>query len=169
PTPAPPPSVPDLTEENARLTFENALLRLALQRHEGEPHAFPADYPDELAPVGFEATLRPLVEADEVLELYGVDCSEYPCIAWVEAEGASDADWAPHLASLKDRLETREGWGNHWIWTMPHVQRDVDVSHAAVGIMIHPGPVAEDVITRIRHRSEVGLEERMQAWAVPPE
>lgn len=153
------------TTEMERLSFENALLRIALARHEGEPHAFPVDYPEELGPRSFDDTVRPLVEADEDLELYGIDCTEYPCLAWVEAEGPTDADWEPQLKDLKARLERHPGWENHWIWTMPNVQRDQDVSHASVGIMVHPGPVPEPVITRIEYRARVAVEERRQVWA----
>ena len=156
------PAQPDPLVE--RLQFENTLLRGALKLHEGEPQAFPGDYPAELMPQGFEATVRPLVEVEEDLELTGVDCMEYPCVAWVEAAGEPEVLWSERLATLKGRFERRDGWGSHWIWTFPYVQKDQLQSRAMVGIMIHPGTVPPGVAKRLQHRVELTMEMRIQDW-----
>ncbi|MBX2802340.1 MAG: hypothetical protein KTR31_31960 [Myxococcales bacterium] len=147
-----------------RLAFENALLKGALRRHEGEPHPFPEDYPAELRPEGFDASILELLQAHPELELSGSDCSEYPCVAWIEGMGETDRAWQDTLDDLKQGFETREGWGNHWVWSFPYVQKENDRSRAMVGMMVHPGPVPEDVTTRIKHRVELAMEERIGVW-----
>lgn len=151
-----------------RLRFENTLLRGALRRHEGDPQSFPEAYPAELSPEQFEQTVWPLIEEDPVLELQGTDCTEYPCVAWIEATGPSEARWEDTLHTLKGRFERREGWQDHWIWTFPHVQRDGVQSRAMVGIMVHPGAVPDEAATRLQHRVEITMEERISAWSEEP-
>lgn len=165
PTPPAPPADDGSADRIAQLEFENTLLRGALERHEGQPRSFPSDYPGDLLPAAFEASVRPLVDLEEDLDLVGVDCAEYPCVAWVEAMGDKEAEWSGRLSSLKGRFEQNDGWGNHWIWTFPYVQKENDRSRAMVGIMVHPGEVPGDVATRLKHRVEIAMEERIDEWS----
>lgn len=107
----PPPR--DLAEANARIAsleadlrrakVEAALTRGQLDRFIGKPAEFPADTPAAMRPDAFAATVKQvLAEAQVPAHLVDADCSEFPCIAWLEPEHPEDR--YDQIAPLGERL-----------------------------------------------------------------
>jgi len=62
----------------------------------GDRWAFPPDLPEPFTPGGFERIVREVVrECDLGVELSEIDCSEYPCLAWVRSKDLEQTHVTP--------------------------------------------------------------------------
>src|SRR5690606_3710605 len=60
------------------------------------PWAFPETLPEQFTPAGFERIVRDVVrECDLGVELSEIDCSEYPCLAWVRSKDLEQTHVTP--------------------------------------------------------------------------
>lgn len=108
-----------------------------------EPGAFPEGLAEQFTPSGFERIIRELVrECDLGVDLAEVDCSEYPCLAWVRSKDLSLTHAFPSRCETWNRAfntgatVTYHMEGNPfggrteryhvWIATPPNPDRDVN-------------------------------------------
>lgn len=87
----------DLQKRVAELELQLAMARGQLSAIEGTPQPWPADLPAAYRPEAFEATARAVAEAVPGTKLASVDCSEYPCLAFFQAEKPAE-DWGRQVA-----------------------------------------------------------------------
>ncbi len=76
-----------LEREIAALELERDLQAGALVQVEGQPQPWPEGLHPAYAEPAFTRTVQAALAADPELELLGVDCAEYPCIALVRSFG----------------------------------------------------------------------------------
>jgi ferric-dicitrate binding protein FerR (iron transport regulator) len=115
------PALAELTAEMEELKRQNAELRKALET-EGtadttpleEPIAFPDELVTGLRPDAFEATMEAVLEGYPSLAFVEVDCSEYPCIAYLQPADGEPLDKAlmhDITGDLIDELQLEGGAG----------------------------------------------------------
>lgn len=74
------------------------------------PVEFPEDLPEQFTPVGFERIVRDLVRDCELgVDVAEIDCSEYPCLAWVRSR---DLEQPPAFPSRCDAWKGAFGEGS---------------------------------------------------------
>lgn len=166
PSPAPRVVLAPVAEETARATpseadrlrFENASLRGQLELREGKPVAWPDQVPAPLEPDAYVATLQD--HLPDGFAVLAADCAEYPCIGWVHAAGAPDADWEPDArAFYTNVLEGGVLGDSPQIWTWPDVRRDGSGSDVLAAVALMPeGKVDRALSTRLNHRVTEGTE-----------
>lgn len=79
-----------LQDELAALQLERDMQQGALEALEGRPQDFPEDLPEAFTEAGVRSRVDALVNANENIELVGIDCDEFPCMAIVRDHSGED-------------------------------------------------------------------------------
>lgn len=111
-----------------------------VESHEGSPGPWPEDLPPAWAPAAFEANLRSPVEAGGMTDqLLSVDCSEFPCLALIEAapDASEDARF-DDVHALIERLKADGALGEAAAMLQGMVTRDDEGEHAVAGLALAP-------------------------------
>ena len=157
-------SAPDLEAELAALREEVAALRLerdlqsgALKAMAGEPQDWPESVPEAFREAAFSEGIRDLVASRPALELIGVDCEEFPCLAIVRDHSGDDA-W---MNTLRDAAsEQWDGVEDLGMGMWISQDRSDEEGRAPVNLagisILPPEGRAEEVSTR--------TDWRMQGW-----
>lgn len=144
------------SDEIGRLRFENALYRGQLARLQGEPQPWPESVPAHLVPEAFEAAVRAGAEASGLGEVVGIDCDEYPCIAFVELpEGSGIETIKPATEALADHVQA----GDEGARVLQMLSLDDDHG-GMVALAVLPAEESPDDARRVSWRAE-GF---MEAW-----
>jgi hypothetical protein len=85
-----------LEDEVATLRLESDLQRGALEQSEGVPQDWPQGVAEPLREPGFRKALGQVLAEHPSVELLGVDCEEYPCIALLQSSG-DPSEWTRGL------------------------------------------------------------------------
>ncbi len=99
--------VADLEAENDRLRLQATLAEGQLTAHVGVPQAWPDDVPRGLAPGEFSAWVRAGADGVDDAAIVDIDCTEYPCLAILEATGDPSGwdGWEDRAKSVHEGLE----------------------------------------------------------------
>lgn len=122
--------IAQLERENQVLQLERNLQEGALKAVEGTPQSW--DDRDVVAayqPESFEQAMATALEGSEDLELIGMDCEEYPCLAVIRSY-ADSPDWHRELG---DRI--REGYS------------EVGAEKIGMGMWVHQSEGDEGAVT----------------------
>lgn len=85
-----------LEDEVATLRLESDLQRGALEQSEGVPQDWPSGVAEAMREPGFRDALGQVLAERPGVELLGVDCEEYPCIALLQSPG-DPSEWTRGL------------------------------------------------------------------------
>ncbi len=97
--------VSELEAEVQRLSLLGAIASGRVEGHEGIEQAWPEALPDRFTPEGVEAAVAAALEEVEGGELLEVDCSEYPCIAWMQSHLDADPEvWTSSFTPVHEAL-----------------------------------------------------------------
>ncbi len=135
--------------------LEGRILRARLGRYEGFEQPWPENLPHDLGAAGFEDTLHAVLYDREDVELLGVDCDEFPCLAVL---GSFDANGWPVL-DLHQDLGARLG-EDVGVWNVASASElgGVSVSLQLVAPVL-PETLDEEVARRLEHRAQVLAED----------
>ena len=97
--------VAELEAEVQRLGLLGAIASGRVEGHEGVEQVWPSELPGRFTPAAVEASVREALEQVEGGELLEVDCSEYPCIAWMQSHLDADPEvWTESFAPVHEAL-----------------------------------------------------------------
>lgn len=93
--------IAELEAQVRRLGIEGAFQRGRIRSHEGTPQDWPEELPESLRPEAFQRNLEAALADVDGAELLGVDCDEYPCVAFVQSHHPGGPDeWIASLEPL---------------------------------------------------------------------
>lgn len=145
-------------EELARLRLENNMLRGQLRAAEGAEQPWPKDAPDALREPSFGRSVNAALDDD--MRLVELDCSEFPCIAFVEMP-----DEAHRSDSVVERLQAQlkpvigEDMG---VMAMERGYRTETGAGRVLALAVSPASLMnEESGKRTQFRAETGSESAM--------
>ena len=143
----------------AALELERDLQEGALKAMEGEPQPWPEDgVAEAFAEPGFTSRLEELVSGNPDLELLGVDCEEFPCMA-VLRDHSSEEGWMRGLHQDVSGQWPDEDELKLSMW-VSQLNEDGRPAVGLAGVSIVPPGVEGEELDAVRTRSEW----RMGAW-----
>lgn len=152
----------DLAEANARIAslqadlqrakLEAALTRGQLDRFVGKPAEFPADTPAAMRPDAFADTIRQILADTQVpAHLVDADCSEFPCIAWLEPEHPEDR--YDQIAPLGEKLSASYYGDNAGIMGMGTQRSTPQGDETLFAVAVVPGgATGPELSARVQQR-----------------
>ncbi len=132
--------IAELEGQLAAARLGGRMAQARVEAHEGAPQPWPEDLPPAWAPAAFESTLRAAIDAEGMAaQLLSIDCSEFPCLALIEAdpEASEDARF-DDVKALIDRLKGNEELGEAAAMLQGMVTRDDEGDHAVAGLALAP-------------------------------
>jgi hypothetical protein len=143
--------------------FEGAVARGQLQAQQGEHQPWPADLDPSFAPEGIEATLAAVLADYPELSLAELDCSEYPCVARLDAAHAGDG-FEGRVRGFADALkgELAEDAG---LWLgIAKSEEDDGTASAAISMAVAPKGDLENeaILARTDYRAKTLMESGLQ-------
>ncbi|MCB9761766.1 MAG: hypothetical protein H6739_18130 [Alphaproteobacteria bacterium] len=161
----------DMEAELEKLRFENALLRGQVRVTQGEPQDWPEAVPAALRASGLEEALGATV--GEVAELVEMDCSEYPCVAVLNAlVPPQDPALQDAFKALETRLSEEAGGDIGMMVAIAESRTDADTEGVGVIVMAAMDEGASedpDLNTRLRHRTDEALRAQTDAMMAEQE
>lgn len=101
--------VAELEAEVQRLSLMGAIASGRVEGHEGVEQPWPDDVPERFTAASIEAAVTTALEQVEGGELLEVDCSEYPCIAWMQSHLDADPEvWTSSFEPVHDAVGNGE-------------------------------------------------------------
>lgn len=151
--------IDDLEAEVAALRLERDMQQGALRAMEGEQQPWPPDIAPQYEPEAFSASMSAFAEAHPDLDLLGVDCDEYPCLAMFESHSESE-DWGREIGEqLEGEWGTEAEGANVSMWASINESESGRVQLLGVSVL---GPSAGGD-EALHHRSEWRMEGWMEA------
>ncbi|GEM_PF-6728913 len=97
--------VAELEAEVQRLSLMGAIASGRVEGHEGTEQPWPDELPGRFTAASVEASVEAALEQVEGGELLEVDCSEYPCIAWMQSHLDADPEvWTTSFSPVHEAL-----------------------------------------------------------------
>jgi hypothetical protein len=131
-----------LQDELAALQLERDMQQGALEALEGTPQDFPEDLPEAFTEAGVRSRVQAMVNGNDNIELVGIDCDEYPCMAIVRDHSGEDG-WMRGVQAQAAALWEDEGDIGMSMW-VNQTHEDPAQSVNLAGFAVRPDDGSDD-------------------------
>jgi len=152
-------------KELAALHVQRAFLKGQLSRHIGEIADWPKDLPNAYEPGAFEEALTAAMAGTEDLEVLGVDCDEYPCVAFLrdhdlDREPRPDQRGSAAVADTTDQMKADAYGENARLLNFGrNISRNGTTYRLSAITFLPPGAPDPDLKKRVDFRVDGAIED----------